>query len=248
MITAVTMVKDEADIIVHTILHLLAQGVDRVIVADNLSTDATPELLEALARVYPVTVLQDDEPGYYQAEKMTRLAHLAWSEGAEWIVPFDADEFWCDLSLLRTTDAQVVEAITFDHRPVEPFPSRWRALIPKRLPKVAFRPAPGFELHMGNHDVTLEGKRVRGMSIREFQYRSYAQFVRKVKNGKRAYDATDLKDIYGAHWRILGALDDEGLREVWAELSNKTELVCDPAPLSFPITETRSSSRTAARR
>lgn len=41
-VMAVTMVKDEADIIDRVITHLLEQEVDRVIVADNMSSDDTP--------------------------------------------------------------------------------------------------------------------------------------------------------------------------------------------------------------
>ena len=83
-IVAITMVRDEADIIDWTLDHLLNQGIDHIIVADNLSVDETGWKLAALANTGRVTVLQDDEPGYYQDEKMTRLAHMA-------AIDFDAD-------------------------------------------------------------------------------------------------------------------------------------------------------------
>jgi len=87
---AVTMVRDEADIIETTVRHMLTQ-VDVVIVADNRSVDGTREIVEQL----PVHLLDDPERGYYQSEKMTRLAHMARVEhGADWVVPFDADEWW----------------------------------------------------------------------------------------------------------------------------------------------------------
>jgi hypothetical protein len=40
-VIAVTMVKDEADVIGPVIANLFAQGVDHIIAADNLSTDRT---------------------------------------------------------------------------------------------------------------------------------------------------------------------------------------------------------------
>ena len=91
----VSIVRDEVDVIGLTVRHLLDQGVSRILVADNCSVDGTRELLRSLARTTRrVAVVTDHEPAYYQSEKMTWLAHQAWRGGADWIVPFDADEFW----------------------------------------------------------------------------------------------------------------------------------------------------------
>lgn len=86
------MVKNEADIIEQTIRHLLNQGVEHILVADNGSTDGTYELLQELSKSLPVHVIQDREVAYYQSEKMMWLADQVTEAGAEWIVPFDADE------------------------------------------------------------------------------------------------------------------------------------------------------------
>ena len=54
MITAaVTMVRDEADIIETTVRHMLTQ-VDVVIVADNRSVDGTREILDSLPGALPL--------------------------------------------------------------------------------------------------------------------------------------------------------------------------------------------------
>src|SRR5262245_51477569 len=83
------MVKDEADIIGFTVARMFGQ-VDEIIIADNGSTDGTRELLEQL----PVQLVDDPDPAYYQSRKMTDLAARAAAAGAEWVIPFDADEVW----------------------------------------------------------------------------------------------------------------------------------------------------------
>src|SRR5262245_40129378 len=93
-IWAITMVRDEEDIIEESIVHLLRQGVDRVLVADNLSNDRTRPILESLGRTLPVHVTSDPIHPYWQGEKMSLLARAATRFGASWIVPFDADELW----------------------------------------------------------------------------------------------------------------------------------------------------------
>ena len=95
MIAAVTMVRNEEDIIGEVVRHLLNEGIDLVIVADNLSEDFTRPILDELANLDPrVLVVDDPDPAYDQAGKMTRLVHRAGAMGADWILPFDADEWW----------------------------------------------------------------------------------------------------------------------------------------------------------
>ena len=63
--------------------------------APSSSRWSTREFLLNLASRDPrIHVALDEEPAYHQSEKMTWLAHCAWRAGADWIVPFDADEFW----------------------------------------------------------------------------------------------------------------------------------------------------------
>ena len=78
IVAGVTMVRDEADIIVPVIRHMATQ-VDAIIVADNRSTDHTARLLLALQRELkvPIDIREDPEVGYEQARKMTHLAHEA---------------------------------------------------------------------------------------------------------------------------------------------------------------------------
>jgi Glycosyl transferase family 2 len=229
---AVGLVRDEADIVETVVTNLLAQGIERVVVADNLSTDATPSVLARLALSHPVTVLCDRLPAHYQAEKTTLLARAAARAGASWIVPFDADEIWSTptgtvAEFLAACPADVVQVPVLNHVPMlEDDPTeanpvrrlRWRKAEPNRLHKVAFRSHRRARLHQGNHGVSRRGRRLRGLEIRHFPYRSEEQFVRKFRQGGAALAATDLTDEVGKHWRNLGTGNDQELHWAWLSL------------------------------
>jgi glycosyltransferase involved in cell wall biosynthesis len=235
VIVGVSMVRDEADIIGITIDNLIRQGVDRFLVLDNGSIDDTRAILE---RFPQVSVTDDPERGYYQSRKMSALAEDARCIGATWVVPFDADEMWIAppgrgrvAEVLEQTPASVVWANTFEHPPITPPLSPYRALHRKRHRKVAFRPKAGVTVAQGNHDVSVKGPRAEGLEIREFQYRTFEQFKRKVRNGKAAYDATDLPAGEGAHWREFGAMTDCELVDAWESMVSRNDTVYDPAPI-----------------
>lgn len=222
---AVAMVKDEIDVVAATVGRMVEQ-VDRVIVADNGSTDGTREALEAL----DVDVCDDREVGYFQSRKMTALAMRAYCRGADWIVPFDADEVWiasegrvADVLEQLPDEALICEAAVLDHVAVqgEPGPfSPWRRAEALPLRKVAVRAREDLTIEQGNHGASFEGVphplRATGLlEVRHFPYRSPEQMIRKARNGARAYAATDLPADVGAHWRGYGELSDDQLREVF---------------------------------
>ena len=62
---AVSMVRDEADMICATIRQLVDEGVDGIIVANNRSVDDTGFLLKALQMTLPIPLIieEDAEPG-----------------------------------------------------------------------------------------------------------------------------------------------------------------------------------------
>lgn len=249
---AVTMVKDEVDVIEQTVGHMVSQ-VDRVIVADNGSTDGTRELLETL----DVDLRDDREPGYYQSQKMSGLAHDALDQGADWVVPFDADEVWRGhhKTVKETLEGLpdwilVCEAALYDHvatgldslngrGPVKSM--RWRRATPAPLPKVAVRALPGVAIHQGNHGATFRDEDrppiiKHLLTVKHFPYRSVEQMIRKARNGALAYAATDLPEEVGAHWRGYGRLTDEQLGDVfrqwfWSPDPHRDGLVEDPVRL-----------------
>lgn len=246
---AVSLIKDEADIVRATVSRMIAQ-VDHVMVADNGSTDGTREILDDLS----CTVIDDPEVGYYQARKMTELALLAHDAGAEWVVPFDADEVWLArdgrrlAEVLPELEQPVAAAEMFNHYasgrdeagrdPIERM--GWRTRDALSLPKVAARPVLKVSIAQGNHTAHYPYGVAEGLlEIRHFPYRSPEQFVSKARNGAAAYAATTLDRDVGLHWREYGELveyEGEQAGHAWFrehffyEEPEAAGLVHDPAP------------------
>lgn len=226
---AVSLVKNEVDVVPQSIVHLLEQGVDQVLVADNGSTDGTYEALQEISSSCPVIVARDRLAAFYQAEKVTLLAEVARRAGADWVVPFDADEFWfargCLLAdRLRTLGADVAQATLHNLFPTAPMAAVDRAqafrldTAPSRQPKVAYRTHRMAALGMGNHGVDRTGERWRGLFIAHLPWRSRTQLQRKATQGKTALDAGDLAEEFSAHWRLIAAAADEDVDEMWANV------------------------------
>jgi hypothetical protein len=279
------LVKDEADIVGYTVEHLLGQ-VDHVIVADNGSTDGTKDILGRIQESvsdggFRLTLIDDDNPAYYQSQKTTELAMLALDAGHSWVVPCDADEWWYATDGRRLADfldglapdVQIVDAPLYNHLPtaldppaecdhcrssgIEPglagVPCRvcagevrpnpfarlgWRKREHGALGKVAARLRPDLIIEAGNHGATTAGTALRssGFVVRHFSWRSPEQYVRKIRNGERAYAATDLPPQLGVHWRMWEGVPDEALADhfrTWfwsADPTADSSLIYDPAP------------------
>ncbi|MDQ3275318.1 MAG: glycosyltransferase family 2 protein [Actinomycetota bacterium] len=242
---AVTMVRDEHDVVAHVLRHLLGEGVDHIIVADNRSADSTAQIVADVGRNSPVPPVRDSNRAYFRTEKMTRLARAAFLRGASWVIPFDADEIWTApgtglAQFLRSSQDDVIFARIFDHVPTptdrapaaEPNPFirlQHRTVEPTGLAKVAFRASLLARLHMGNHDVDRLGSRGEGLEIRHFPYRTAEQYVSKMRAGSVAIAATDLPPIAGHHWREAARASDGELCARWEAWRRDRELVVDPA-------------------
>lgn len=246
-IVGICMVKNEEDIIEMTLRHFLAEGLDNILVANNLSTDSTPEILERLQREFSdrLHVIEDDEEAYYQESKMNRwIAKVRKDFNADWIVPFDADEIWQSTmgqkslkSILDVaTTYDVVSCPVYDMIPLidtdtnEPWKDIiWRNPIPELYPVVAFRWHPNVWLHQGNHFVDHPGVRMGGeIEVCHFQYRSLSQYKRKLRNGRQVYAITDLDYGIGQHWRDGGAKSDQELERDWINYCNQPGLIMKP--------------------
>ncbi|WP_295015745.1 glycosyltransferase family 2 protein [uncultured Micrococcus sp.] len=222
---AIAMVRNEADVIETAVRHLVRQGVDHLLIVDNLSEDDTPQVLARLAEEFPhLHVGTDHEPAYYQSAKMTRLADLVSAAGARWIIPFDADELWF------APQGRLVDALDDSGSPVRRahlfnlFPSpggkQWRLDTARHFDdKVAFRPWGGAVVTMGNHEVSRPGSRESdGLRILHMPWRSFEQFARKTRIGAAAVARAELDEGKAYHWRWLGSASDDELRTVWRQL------------------------------
>jgi hypothetical protein len=242
---AVGVVRDEADIIEATISRMLRE-VDHVLVADNGSVDGTAEILRSLDGV---TVLVDPDPDFLvdqqQARRTTALASLAAQRGADWVVPFDADEVWVafdgrigdvldDLpQSVRVVRAEMVNHVVTDRDPPGPdLPARLVYRLPRfhDLPKVACRTDPGLWIMNGNHRVTYRGvalpRRVDGLlRVHHFPFRSAEQFVRKIRFKADRKNPPRMSDNERTWTRIL---EEEGEGALVARF-NEEHRYADPA-------------------
>jgi len=254
-VVGITMVRDEADIIEPVIRHMLGHC-DRVIVADNLSTDDTRPIIDRIADGCDrLTVVDDPEPGYYQSAKMTALASMAADMAATWVVPFDADEVFvpptgriADVLAALPDEVDIVEATVYHHVPtgdlaapghaIARYP--WRQTIPGPR-NVICRVVPGLVIEQGNHaaystarDLTWTGTLFK---VHHYPYRTVEQYVRKLRQGAAAYAAApDLPDWMGGHWKDWGNRSDVAIAEQFfryyvADPEASPSLIYDPPTL-----------------
>lgn len=232
MIAAVTTVLNEADIIRFTMQHLYLEGVDQIYVAHGASTDDTlNEMLRAAAGEHPLFVIQDRNEFHRQPYWIQRLAEMAGTAGAEWIVPFDADEFWYSTdggslaSTLRSMPPSVgkVDVPMFRHL------DWYQRLELGTLPKVAYRYTPGVIVTNGNHGCSAIGTHVMGhLALREICYRDFDHFVFKTRERCALLDPS-LPNGEGAHQTQYRDMSLEQLHDAWDAYCNIPR-VRDPIP------------------
>lgn len=258
-IWAVTMAKDEGDIIADSLLHMVEEDVDGIIVADNMSTDNTLSEIIRIANMVrhrcQIVIINDEEIGYYQSRKMTNLARLAAEKGADWIIPFDVDELWyasdrlSDFIKKNSEYCNVLGATIWNHfgtsvdgKDGNVFQRmNWKLNEKGALPKVAFKWHPDAVIHQGNHSVSRPKiVQKNWLEIRHFPYRSWEHFKRKAINGYAAYKASNLPEIMGSHWRNYGRMLEEHGDEIvrkevfekyfWFFSPTDSNMINDPAP------------------
>ncbi len=204
MVWAVTMARNEADILGYTLSHLLSQDVDGIMVLDNNSTDETKEAVQGISREAAVPVILLVEPpgaGYYQSRKMTGLVNAAARQGAIYIIPFDADELWYSergkvAELIRSTEGFISQAVPQYFHYCTPMDNlaennpykrvTYRTMEPRPWLKCCFKWQEGVRLGGGQHivldkkDDTLPRTHDLGIRIRHLPCRSFVQFADKI--------------------------------------------------------------------
>jgi hypothetical protein len=222
------LVRDEEDVIAANLLHHLATGVDEILVCDNRSVDATPQIVDAVARATgAVTMFHEAGEDYAQHRWVSAMAERAATElGADWVLHADADEFV--LSTLDTLPAALagldprVGAVLIPRLELRPAPDDGRPFHQRMIVrsvrpvnalgqplrgKLCHRGQPGVILDQGNHTIRgLHGEVALESPLVMFHYpmRTFAQFARKVRLGGEAYERN--RELSGAArepWRTL---------------------------------------------
>jgi hypothetical protein len=204
------LVRNEEDILADQLRLHYALGVDAVIVTDNDSTDATPEILRELARDHELHIWNEPSNGYEQSAWVTRMARQAVELGADWVINADADEFhWPEAGTLKDVFAAVPErygvlAMEVSHFvPTSDGPGVWHERLRLRerhsakasggssVRNVAHGAHPDVVVHGGNHRISgaaleeLPGW--RPVTVLHFPIRSYDQYERKIAGGGENY-------------------------------------------------------------
>jgi hypothetical protein len=253
------LVRDEQDIIADHLDYHLAQGVDKVIVTDNGSEDATLGILREYEARGVVRIILEPSDDYSQGRWVTRMARMAATElGADWVINSDADEFWWPRSgTLASTLAGLDPGIgvvvagrtNFVPQPEgdDPFWERMTVRERESLnpvgkplpPKLAHRAHPEITVVQGNHRLRgpALGERLDDgtIEILHFPMRSYAQFENKIVKGGQAYARNqELPERIGRTWRRLYEVWQRG--ELPAHYADS--VVSDPARADH-VTDTR---------
>ena len=123
-IIAITMVKNEMDVIESFVRHTLSFA-DELIVCDHQSSDATRDILEQLrAEGLPIEIQTEYRAAHVQEDVMSRLLLEAADRDADLIVPLDADEFLLPRAPGRARD--VLETLS----PDKAYRVQWRFMAP----------------------------------------------------------------------------------------------------------------------
>jgi hypothetical protein len=210
---AISLIRDEEDIIGYTLAHLVAQGIDGILLQDNGSIDSTVERVREFNPYPSIPVILRVEDGgdipYNQSSNMSALAEEAASLGAGHIIPFDADELWyCNLGpvaeIIRKNNYACHHVYQWFHYctvrddPAELNPykrMKYRAEDASPWRKVCFRSVPGVKIGGGNHTVcysdgnSIERGPYADIRIRHFPCRSFKQMAAKIIRHGRGMDA-----------------------------------------------------------
>jgi hypothetical protein len=224
-IAGIICVRDEEDIIERTLENIFDQGVDHVYCQDDGSADGTLAIVRDFAEV---TAMTSHSEYFWQASIMNGLSDLAHNEGATWIVPFDADEFW------RGTEGRTLRQVIEGAQEPKLVAKLWnyttpemKIVAPERLPKVAFRWQEGVKIAAGNHDISIPGGEPGLIEILHLPYRGFEQFKRKVRFAIERLDPQTKDRGVGIHHTALDGATEDEMRDAWQRF-NDQETVRDP--------------------
>ena len=224
------LVRDEEEILEANMRYHLDQGIDHIIVTDNLSSDSSREIVQSFVSRDVATYIFEEEDTHSQSRWVTRMARMAYEKfHADWVVHSDTDEFWIPIGnqslsnfFSQCHEWDIIEAQRHDFVCVQdervnsqPLHFWERMTYRKKVslnplgnplpPKVAHRTSANAVVADGNHAVSgIEKPRKLhgGLEILHFPLRSRSQYINKIRVGGRALmNNTELPLSVGATWR-----------------------------------------------
>ena len=234
-LVGITAMKNEEGIAEAVLRHHFEQGVSTILAYDS-STDGTRAVLaDLVGEGRDLVVLDDKSPYLRQPDNMNELVVMACDLGADWIVPFDADEFIVacdrDLTVKQAIERLPAEVGILSARMYRHLDWQLRCVDPKPLPKMVFEAHRDARVTMGQHGVAhpTHARVVEGvLEVREIQFRSWEHY--KAKVGKNiATIRPDLGPEHATHYRVLDGLGDEALYDQWMALATEPTVI-DPIP------------------
>jgi hypothetical protein len=227
---AIVRIKNEADIVEPFVRHH-ARLLDRLIVIDNGSTDASLEIVRRLVEEgLPITILADDVIPYHQSEVMTYYSRVAFAQfDCERLFLLDIDEF-LNVASRPQLDARIATIPHDTHGLI-----RWMTYAPSAaddaaesnpVVRITHRRAAepdAFKLVLsksfmgqadaviiqGNHDLrsanaTCRRAVIPELAVAHFPVRSIRQLQSKALAGWNAYIAQGGEDRgLGYQWKTL---------------------------------------------
>lgn len=206
-IVGISTVKDEPWLH-ETITHMRHQGVDEFRITYE---GALPPVEAAL--------IPCEQP-FDQGREMTRLARAA--TDADWIIPFDADEFWVptpgyghtirDVLAAQPAHITHIYAAMYLH-----LDKQHRTRDQKPLNKVCMRPAADLTINWGSHGCNRAGEAAHGvLQVRELQYRDWNHYLAKVEKARQLHTQPHMANSgHGTHMESLTHLTETELWERW---------------------------------
>jgi hypothetical protein len=221
---ALMIIGSDDDIAGYTISHLLAEGIDRILIDLVPVEDETATIVRDLQARHPnqIEIFPSDSISIWGSRRMTTLANIAYERGVELMLPCDSDELFFSRNGNSLTDeirngpGTVFSCPVFMHlasaeddaTEVNPYRRMTnKQTTPLGLDKIFLRFNSKMEINEGNHGAKwLNGASVPGsetaVEIRHFPYRSAEQFVKKVEVTERAMLATPgYPQGWGIHYR-----------------------------------------------
>ena len=209
MIAAISMVRNEADVIESFVRHTL-RFADWLYITDHRSEDATREILSALvSEGLPILVTYYEQEGHAQSEIMTKQLYQAIDDGADIVLALDGDEFLLSYdgsntkNILLSLSKEKVYGIPYYASKIQNEAETnafclsetiLRSKIPEPMPKVIMGRGITQKQHlgllMGNHfaqdrngNVVPLVVAIDNLYLAHFQWRSKSQIQWKIGNG-----------------------------------------------------------------